>query len=67
MTEEMESTLRFPDPEDFHQEGNFNLEEFKEEYESCLIELAIIIEKVYDPKLRKKLEDLMRDVEDWLT
>lgn len=68
--DEFESPLRFPNPSDEKYFQNYTLiwlkDAFVEDYESCLIELGIIIEKVYDPRLRKKLESLMRGVEDWL-
>lgn len=66
MTETIESKLRFPDPMDYYHENHFNIEEFTEEYESCLIELGIILEKIHDPLLHKKIENLLREVLDWV-
>ena len=65
------SPLRFPNPEDYTgqypEDPPFYMESFKEDYESCLIELGLIIENTHDPVLRKKLDDLMRGVPEWLT
>ena len=65
-------SLKFPNPRDYwvleeELAGTiFKHEDFNEDYESCLVELGLIIENTYDPVLRKKLEDLMRDVPEWL-
>ena len=64
--DEFESPLKFPNPKDYATNTGFNIEDFSDEYISCLIELGIIIDRVYDPILRKKLESLMRGVEEWL-
>ena len=65
-----DSPLRFPNPEDDKYIQNYTLvfkkEEFVEDYESCLVELGLIIENTFDPVLRGKLEALMRDVPEWL-
>ncbi len=79
MSENIESPLRFPNPIDSKywivrksRDSNpdrqeFNRTLFTEDYESCLVELGLIIENTFDPVLRKKLEDLMRGVTEWLT
>ena len=59
---DFESPLRFPDPHSH----NIKQGEFVDEYESCLVELGLIIENTFDPVLRGKLEALMRDVPEWL-
>jgi len=64
--DEFESPLRFPNPKDYQKPSGFQIWSFQEDYESCLIELGIIIENVYDPVLRKKLESLMRGVMEWI-
>ena len=72
---DIESPLKFPNPMDdkywkYNSQtdlNDFNGGKFQEDYESCLIELGLIMEKVYDPVLRKKLDDLMRGVKEWLT
>ena len=71
---DFESPLKFPNPEDgrywdyLHgKKEKMDLEGFKEDYESCLVELGLIIERTFDPVLRGKLEALMRDVPEWLT
>ena len=62
--------LRFPNPNDEKYIENytldFKLELFKEDYESCLVELGLIIERTFDPVLRGKLESLMAGVPGWL-
>ena len=75
---EFESPLVFPDMGnerywteiDTH-DSNFNRKEFNmalfsEDYESCLVELSMILEKIYDPVLQKKIGSLLRGVEEWL-
>ena len=66
---DFESPLRFPNPKvllDLPNEGINTIELFIEDYESCLVELGLIIENTFDPVLRGKLEALMRDVPEWL-
>jgi len=69
---DFDSPLRFPNPEGYYRyadngtKSEFNMEDFKEDYESCLVELGLIIENTFDPVLRGKLEALMRDVPEWL-
>jgi hypothetical protein len=65
--------LRFPDPNNpkywsglATRNERFLLMPFQEDYESCLVELGLIVEKTFDPVLRSKLESLMAGVKEWL-
>lgn len=64
--DDFESPLKFPNPAEYVAVKGFRLEDFIDEYMSCLIELSIIVNRVYDPVLRKKLDSLMRGTEGWL-